>query len=100
MEKSKIILHEENRNEKDLEYVISPSRPSLLAQNRMPQLNLGPGAGLVSAAGGLVIEAEQRELLAGCPSPTAGLGPRAGPHCAQQPVPSSKPLYTYRHTHL
>lgn len=37
MEKSKIILHEENRNEKDLEYVISPSSPSLLAQNRMPQ---------------------------------------------------------------
>lgn len=34
MEKSKIILHEENCNEKDLEYVISLNRSYLLAQEQ------------------------------------------------------------------
>lgn len=61
MEKSKIILHEENCNEKDLEYVISLSCSYLLAQETALsqfdlktvsglQLNLGPGVCLVSGA--------------------------------------------------
>lgn len=86
MEKSKIILHEENCNEKNLEYFISELAPicSGLSQFDLKsvaglELNLGPGAVRKGGIGSIL-----------------GQGAQHCTHTHTEPISSSKPLQPHR----
>lgn len=106
MEKSKIILHEENHKEKDLEYFISELLLSARPRSGLSQfdlksvagleLNLGPGALLLSGREWLDpswIHSQPRGLRASAPA--WGRTPWCSAlhtHTHTEPVSSSKPL--------